>query len=252
MAVSGCAAAGSLVFQPTSTRVLPLGGDTTIGQTLGLPGATVTGVDLNVATFAQLPQPDDALVVSVDDARTRVPATDLVDNAYVAATFDEPVVLGPDGGRLTVRWTGDTGVALYANVPDEDPPAGALRNDPYPAGTLLLDGEPSAGDLAMRVRGAPAPRAEGPGSTALARLGQRPGFLITWLIALAVCGVVALSGSAATDRPGHHRATRRRSRQRGAPPPPPAEFRHDRPHQQEGSGKEAGPQDGRGLFGEGG
>lgn len=159
LGATGCARAGGDAFQATLTEAVAVH-ETPVGQTFD-PGADrLAGVDLLTATFGERPDPSGELVVSLVDRATgetvataEVPAEEIDDGAWVAARFDEPARV-PAEPAISVEWTGESPVGLWANVPPADADRDErLINDPYPGGQLLRDGQPAAGDLAFRVVG---------------------------------------------------------------------------------------------------
>lgn len=206
--LAGCARLGGEAFQPTTSGVLPLAPDTTLGQTFRPAGDRVAGVDVLVATFAAPVDPAGTLTIDVRSsagdvlAQTEIEAAELADNAWVQARFAEPVAPG-DVLALTVGWDGDSLLGLYANTPsgrcggDSEP----LCNDPYPGGELLLDGEPAAGDLAFRVVGGTGVLSAAAAlvRTGAARLDDAVLFLVFWPLAVLGCAALAVLGFRRAD-----------------------------------------------------
>ena len=201
--LTGCARTGGEPFQPTHNGPLPLEEGATVAQTINPAGDAISGLDVQVATYAAPADPDGALTLALRDpdtgrriARTSVPGSDLADTTWVAIRFDEPVDV-PDVVLAELSWEGATPLALWANTPASPQVRSAgVPNDPYEDGELVVDGLPRTGDLAFRVRGVAGP------STALAQLGEvvasagsrllaEPIFAILWLLALV--GGVALA-----------------------------------------------------------
>lgn len=203
-ALAGCARAGGDAFQSTLTEALRV--EDGLGQTF-TPGADeLAGVDLLTATFGEPADPEGELVVSLLDraagevvATAEVPGAALPDNGWVSARFDEPAP-APAEAAVTFEWTGESPVAVWANVPPSDAdPDERLINDPYAGGQLLRDGEPAAGDLAFRVVGDVGPAEP---ARALARLAggavmtlaAAPAFGAVWALAAAGAVVLAVVG----------------------------------------------------------
>jgi hypothetical protein len=230
--LSGCGRAGGEAFQPTVNAALPLDEGRTLGQSFRPATEGVAGVDLLMATFGAVPDPDGQLAVVLRDAtsgrvlaRSSVPGTAIGDNTWASARFDPPAA-APAVAAIELTWDGGGRVGLWANVPPPDPGPDRLLNDPYPGGELLVDGEHAAGDLAFRVvgtRGATGvPRAlAGVAAGALRGLGDRPLFAAVWALLLAAAVVLAVAG-----------------------------FRHGRPDEQAGQDNEARLQEPRRAPGE--
>lgn len=201
--LTGCARTGGEPFQPTHNGPLPLDEGTTVGQTINPAGDAITGLDVQVATYAAPADPDGTLTLALRDpdtgqriARTSVAGTELADATWVSLRFDTPVDV-PDVVLAELSWEGATRLAVWANTPASPQVRSAgMPNDPYEDGELVVDGLPRAGDLAFRVRGA-----AGPGA-ALVQLGEvvasagsrllaEPVFATLWV--LAMVGGVALA-----------------------------------------------------------
>lgn len=204
LTLSGCARAGGEAFQPTLTQPLTLEEGRTVGQTFNPAGDAVTGVDLQVATFAATADPEGILTVELRDAGSgaaldtaQLAGEDLADATWVRASFDTPVQVA-DVALLVVSWDGDSPLALWANTP-RDAPGFEVVNDPYPGGQLVVDGRATEGDLAFRVHGAGG-FSGGVGQvvevvrSAAARLADQPVFTTVWLLALLGCTILAVSG----------------------------------------------------------
>jgi hypothetical protein len=203
VAAAGCGRTGGLPFQPTLNTPLPLGGGGQVAQTLALVDE-VSAVDLSVATYGGAPDPDGVLAVALGPVDGRGPATavgevagaDLADGAWVRADLGEVVeVDGP--ARITATWDGATPLALWANTTLEG--SDGIRNDPYPAGQLLVDGRPVDGDLAFRLTGPASAgdvldQAGAVGRTAAGRAAQDLRFAVGWPLALAGCAALAWRG----------------------------------------------------------
>lgn len=211
---AGCGRAGGEAFQPTQNTSFRLEAGHTVGQTINPAGDVVAGVDLQVATYARPADPEGTLEVALRDpftgdllGATEVAGSDIEDLVWLKVSFDPPVAVeGPV--LVETSWDGPNPLALLANAPNDDEPAGAvnvrsalpdLANDPYPAGQAVIDGVPTTGDLAFRVRGSGGPSAalgqvaEVAASTAN-RLIDQPLFTLFWLVALAGCAFLIARG----------------------------------------------------------
>jgi len=207
LVVTGCGRAGGEDFQPTHNGVVALTGDVTVGQTLNPAGDRLAGVDLQVATYAQAPDAEGTLRVTVRDADTRsalavaeVDGEDLADLRWTPVRFDPPVTVD-DVVLVEASWEGGTPLALLANIPEETRPRNAevLLNDPYAEGTLVVDGRPEPGDLVFRVRGTAGPagglaQVAEVAASAGSRLLAEPAFAVIWLLGLLGGLVLAVRG----------------------------------------------------------
>lgn len=206
----GCGRAGGEDFQPTHNGVVQVTGDGAVGQTVNPAGDTVAAVDLQVATYAQAPDPAGELEVALRDPATldllgsaTLAGEDLQDLAWTPVTFDPPVPVG-DVVLLEATWSGATSLALLANVPDTDDTGtrsgqDVLVNDPYGDGTLVVDGRPEPGDLTFRVRGTAGPTAflgqlAEVAASAGSRLLAEPFFATSWVLAVLGGAVLAVRG----------------------------------------------------------
>ncbi|MEE8602524.1 hypothetical protein [Euzebya tangerina] len=153
---------------------------------------------MSVATFAQEPDPEGILTVTVEGAsgprETAVSGADLTDGAWVAASFDPPVVVG-DLAEVQLSWDGATPLAVWSNRTL----AGTvgIENDPYAAGQLVVDGRPTDGDLAFRVvttDGSVSDHVVEVVRGAGARLLDQPWFALVWLVLLGGAGVLVALG----------------------------------------------------------
>lgn len=214
--LAGCGRAGGQPFQPALNTPVQVNGDTVIGQTLNPPGDTITGLDLSIATFGASADPDGELTVTLRPVtasgpavQARVDGSDISDGAWVTATFD-PAAPGDGVVLAEMTWEGSTPLALWADVPLED--TEGIVNDPYPPGQLVIDGQPTQGDLAFRVRAdggltAAARQLRQTLTTAGLRLLDQPVFFAIWLL-----GVIAMAWLAVTGfrpRRSHARRDRR-------------------------------------------
>ncbi len=223
-ALAACARLDGQPFQQAVNDVVPIPGDGVVAQTFRAPGATVSGVDLLVATYGGAV--DGRLDVTLRSAsgavagEGSVPGEELADNAWVGVTLEQEVdVEGPL--RLEVRRVGDAPVGLYADIPPPELAPGevedgeVLLNDPYPEGALVLDGRERPGDLAFRVTG------DGSVLTLAGALAtdagvaarRTPVALAAWVAVLAGLVAGAVLGLRGTTRP---RAERERE-EAGAP-----------------------------------
>lgn len=200
----GCARAGGEAFQPTHNTAITLHGEGVLGQTFSPATEAVRRVDLLVATYG-VRGPEGELEVVLRDGRdgtvlseTLVDGDRLADNIWVPVRFDQPVP-APRTVGLEARWTGEEPIALRANIPPGEVGEDRLLNDPYPGGELLRDGERAAGDLAFRVVGAGGTGPTVGAATSMVRdagagLVQRPVFAVVWILLLAGCCVLAVTG----------------------------------------------------------
>ncbi len=201
--LTGCGRAGGQPFQPALNTPVQITADTVIGQTLNPPSDTIVGLDLSIATFGAPADPDGELTVTLRPVtasgpavQARVDGSDISDGAWVSATFDPAA---PSDGVVLAEmtWEGATPLALWADVPLQD--TEGIVNDPYPPGQLVIDGQPTQGDLAFRVR------ADG-GLTAVVRqirqtvtttgvrLLAQPVFSAVWLLGVVAAAWLALTG----------------------------------------------------------
>ncbi|HWB71052.1 MAG TPA: hypothetical protein VG452_02460 [Egibacteraceae bacterium] len=233
--VAGCARLGGLPFQPTVTRPLALRPGHTIGQTFQAPAAAgaVSGVDLLTATYGAPADPTGRLeVVLRAGPGGRVLATGAADGDRVADSGWTPVRFAdqrrpppaPAEVAIQVSWGGAGTVGLWANVPPEPRPPGALANAPYPGGVLLVDGAPADGDLAFRALGSAGARAlpatlAGAAREAGTRLLGQPLFAMGWLALVAAAAALAVAG--------FRRGRQRPAQQAGQGRPAQADWGHD-------------------------
>lgn len=200
--VVGCGRVGGDPFQPTLNTPLRLDPGQTIGQTFD-PTGPISGFDIDVATFAQTPDPDGILrivLTEVGDSSVRataeVPGAALEDGAWTGVDLTTPVTI--DGVALVeLAWEGRTPLAVWANTTLEG--TSGITNDPYAPGQLVVDGRGVEGDLAFRVRGP-----SGIGSAVsqlvevLASTGSRmraePAFTVLWVLAMAGSVALAVTG----------------------------------------------------------
>lgn len=200
--IAGCQAASGEVFQHSFNRPLVLGDDP-VGQTFRSVTGQIAGVDVLVATFDEPVDPAGELRMVLRDAtdgrvlaRASVDSAELANNTWAPVRFSPPV-RAPDVAAFELRWDGSSPLAVWANVPldqpDEPGEQDALLNDPYLGGQLLRGGDPATGDLAFRVVGAGGLEdvvrtVAGVLGGGARRLADRPLFLGLWLLALA-CAV---------------------------------------------------------------
>lgn len=212
--LSGCGRAGGQPFQPALNTPLRLDSAIAIGQTLNPPRDTIARLDLSLATFGEPADPEGQLTVtlrpvegSATATTTQIGGSQITDGTWAAARFEPPVVI--DGVALAeVTWTGSTPLAVWADVPLEA--TVGITNDPYPAGQLVIDGRPAAGDLAFRVTGGGGVRAavDQVGQvlrTAGARLLAQPVFTALWLVAVLGVAWLALAGFKSSRAATHER-----------------------------------------------
>lgn len=222
LGLAGCQEASGEAFQYDFNQPLVLGEDVTVGQTFRPVTDAVAGVDVLTATFGQGPGGGRLDAVLLDEsggeelARVTLAADEVGDNEWAAIRFSPPVP-APEVAAVELAWRGDGTVAVWANVPQEEPEGQDLLNDPYTGGQLLVDGERSVGDLAFRVvgTGGPADAARnlaGIARQGLAGLARDPLFVLGWLLLLGGSGVLATWGL----RPsGGELTDERRDEQRG-------------------------------------
>jgi hypothetical protein len=215
LASAGCSALSGEAFQPTVSRPLIVDANLGVGQTFAPQSPAVAGVDLLVATFGTIPDPDGTLEVVLRagvggriEAEAAIAGTRLRDNAWVPVRFDPPVP-APDLAVVEARWSGATPVGLYGNVPPAGREPDRLVNDPYPSGELLLHGNPAAGDLAFRAVGV---GDAGSARRTVLRLGggaarglvAQPAFAFAWCALLVACLALFLVGRHRARELGRH------------------------------------------------
>lgn len=204
----GCGRAGGEPFQPTLNGVVPLSDDPggMVAQMINPAGEAVSAVAVEVATYAAPADPDGVLTLRLRDpdggavlAAGEVRGADLADATWAQVRFDPPVAVA-DLVLLEATWSGATPLALWANTaPQERDPAVQDANDPYPGGSLLIDGQPVEGDLVFRVQGG------GGLATALRQVAEvvrsaasrataQPLFALVWVMALTGSTIMAVRG----------------------------------------------------------
>jgi hypothetical protein len=205
LVVPGCGRLGGEAFQATHSRVLQLDDAQRLGQSFRPATDRIAGVDLLTASFAG---PADArgtlelrLLHRVDGpqlALATVPGEAVEDNAWLSVRFDAPVAVS-EQAVFDVRWRGAAPIGLYANVPPDPPVPRMPPNDPYSGGELLINGERAAGDLAFRAVNPSRPADLTAALSGLlretgARLLDRPGFTVVWLLLVAAAAGLGLAG----------------------------------------------------------
>lgn len=218
--LTGCQEASGEAFQYSLNAPVMLGGEP-VGQTFRPVTERVAGVDVLVATFDRPADPQGRLRAVLRDgdgrvlARTTVDGADLGNDEWAPVRFSPPVP-APEVAAFELTWDGSSPLAVWANVPLDEPGEDDLLNDPYPGGQLLRDGEPAVGDLAFRVvgSGGPLDAARNLGRILRAgasRLAGDPLFLGLWVTALVGAGALGAWG---LRRPTGKLGDRRRDEQR--------------------------------------
>lgn len=220
VALTGCQEASGEAFQYSLNAPVMLG-DEPVGQTFRPATERVAGADVLVATFDEPVDPQGRLRAVLRDgdgrvlARTTVEGADLGNDEWAPVRFS-PTVPAPEVAAVELTWDGSSPLAVWANVPLDEPGEDDVLNDPYPGGQLLRDGEPAVGDLAFRAvgSGGPLDAARNVGGILRAgasRLAGDPLFLGLWVAALAGAGALGVWG---LRRPTGKLGDRRRDEQR--------------------------------------